>query len=344
MSEILEAVKAGDFFQIERLVQAGDVNAKNFTGDTILHFAVELKSGVLEMVEFLIEHGADVNCKNNWNDSVLHYAAWYGSLEIVKYLVKNGADVNCKNKENESVLHYAAESGSLKTVKYLVEHGADVNSKNKENESVLHYAAESGSLKIVKYLVQDGADVNSRDKGNWSVLYHAAESGSLEIIKYLVERGADVNCKTKEDELALHNAANSGSLEIVKYFVVNNPQATMEEHPGKQTVLFVAVKQGNEAVVDYLLFHGAIKNIYDLGHIGRCSLLKIACYDGNSTLVQTLLKYKVDIQKEKELVCGNEEIANFLNLELKKSMKHQEKIENLKLLDDKKLKKVFNIH
>ena len=41
-----------------------------------------------------------------------------------------------------------------------------------------------------------------------------------------------------------------------------------------------------------------------------------------TALVQTLLKYKVDVRKEKELVCGNEEIANIIKLELRKSRTH----------------------
>ena len=72
-----------------------------------------------------------------------------------------------------------------------------------------------------------------------------------------------------------------------------------------------------------------------------CSFLNIACRVGNTTLVQTLLKYKVDVRKEKELVCGNEEIANIIKLELRKSRRHQEKIEDLNHLSDEKLKKVL---
>ena len=65
---------------------------------------------------------------------------------------------------------------------------------------------------------------------------------------------------------------------------------------------------------------------------------------GSTALVQTLLKYKVDIRKEEELVCGNEEIANIIKLELKKFRKHREKIEDLnkKFKSYEKLKKVLN--
>ena len=393
MSEILKAFEEGNIHEVKRLLQAdGDINAKYRTGDkcSILHNAA--KSGSLEIIKYLFEHGADVNYKKKGGESVLHYAAKFGSLEIVKYLVEHGADVNCKNKRNKSVLHNAAKSGSLEIVKYLVEHGADVNNKNEKNKSVLHnaaksgslemvkylveygadvtcetkwenisvlhHAAESDSLEIVKYLVEHGADVNNKDKGGGSVLHNAAKSGSLQIVKYLVEHGADVNCQTNWYFVSvLHSAARSGSLEIVKYLVehgadvncTNKRNASVLDnavHCGSLEMVKYLVEQGadvnigNETIVDYLFRLGKMKDIHDCDGSGR-SLLSIACYGGNTAFVQTLLKYKVDVRKERELVCGNEETANMMNLELKKSIKHRKKIEDLSVLGDVKLHKVY---
>jgi hypothetical protein len=53
------------------------------------------------------------------------------------------------------------------------------------------------------------------------------------------------------------------------------------------------------------------------------------------------MKYNVDIRKEKEpLICGNNEIINILDVELKKSLKHREKIKILKGMDNVNLTKV----
>ena len=229
-----------------------------------------------------------------------------GTFLGVEGFVQDGGDVNAKNSDGDTILHYAAQSGSLEIVKYLVEHGADVNCKTKKNESVLHYAARSRSLEIVKYLVEHGADVNSKIEKRFSILHYATRYDSLEIVKYLVENGAKV---------------------------------TMEECKGDQTVLFEAVNRGNDKTVDYLLSHGAVKDIYECDRSGR-SFLSTACYLGNIALVQTLLKYKVGVRREKTLVCRNLEMVNIINMELKKSIKHREKFENLIFLDDEKLEKV----
>ena len=237
-----------------------------------------------------------------------------------------------------------AKAGKFPGVKGFVNSGGDVNEKNSEGNTILHYAAQSGSLEIVKYLVEHSADVNCKTKKNESVLHYATQSpGSLDIVKYLVEHGADINSKTEKHLSILHYAARYGSLEMVEYLVENGAKVTMEECKGNETVLFEAVDQGNETIVNYLLSHGAVKDIHECDRSGR-SLLSIACYLGHIALVQTLLKHKVNVRKEKTLVCQNQEIVNIMNQELKKSIKHREKIENLKYLDDAKLKKVLHFY
>ena len=197
-------------------------------------------------------------------------------------------------------------------------------------------AAKTGNFQQVKLLVEHGADVNCKNYHFGSPLHSGALSGSLEIIKYLVEHGADVNCENDCLGSPIHCAVSSGSLEIVKYLVEHGVDVTNEG--GKYTVLFLACEGGNASIVDYLLQHGATK---DMDNWKLKSPLRIACQKGHTSVVQTLMKYKVDIRKEKEpLICGNNEIINVLNVELKKSLKHREKIQILKGMDNVNLTKV----
>ena len=80
---------------------------------TPLYWAI--RNGSLEIVRYLVEHGADVNHQGknqylflfmnndtafsgNQNWTPLYWAAWNGNLEIVRYLVEHGADVNLQGK------------------------------------------------------------------------------------------------------------------------------------------------------------------------------------------------------------------------------------------------------
>ena len=166
----------------------------------------------------------------------------------------------------------------------------------------------------------------------------AAKAGNVKIIKRLVESGVDVNEKDDNNTTVLHYAARFGSLEMVKYLVEHGAAVTTEHKQGQSTVLYSACDKGNDLVVDYLLQHGAIQDIDD---DEPHSPLSIACSKGHTAVVKTLLKYSVDVRKEKELVCSNDEIIHILKRRLKKSIKHQEEIQNLKVMDDDKKTKVI---
>ena len=235
----------------------------------------------------------------------------------------------------------AVEAGSFQEVKRLVENGAAINEKDERyNMTVLHIAAKSSSLEIVKYLVEHGAIVNCRDWWNRTPLHFAVESGAFSTVKYLIEQGARVNCKNDFEHTALHYASIYGSLEMVKYLVRHSANITSEDKNGSETVLYRACENGNDLVVEYLLQHGAIQDIDKCNEKKWTSPLRVSCLAGHTRVVRTLLKFNVDVRKEKELICRNDEIINILNLELRKSVEHQKKILILKTMEKETLTKV----
>ena len=58
-------------------------------------------NGDLERIEFLITNGTDVNVvdPNQENLTPLHYAAQYGHLNVVEFLVNHGARVDFKSDD-----------------------------------------------------------------------------------------------------------------------------------------------------------------------------------------------------------------------------------------------------
>jgi serine/threonine-protein phosphatase 6 regulatory ankyrin repeat subunit B len=231
----------------------------------------------------------------------------------------------------------AAEEQNFQEVKRLVEGGADVNERNSYNSTALHFAAQYGPLEIVQYLVEHNADINGKNWRNETALHYAVKSGSREVVIYLVEHGASVNDINTSDRTNLHFAVECNSLEMVKYLVEHGAKVTREGCRACDTVLYCACRLGNEQIVDYLLQHQAIK---DINKKKWASPLKVACSGGHTRVVETLLKYGVDIRQERTLPCRNDEIFAILKQEINKSIKHRDKIHKLKNLDEEKLTKV----
>jgi ankyrin repeat protein len=58
----------------------------------------------------LLEYGADVNARNDTGSTPLHYAASSGCLSLVKLLLKYGGDPRIKNNEGKTPLDVAIRS------------------------------------------------------------------------------------------------------------------------------------------------------------------------------------------------------------------------------------------
>lgn len=94
---------------IKFLIKKGaDVNAKNYTNSSPLHYAVALKNKGTEIIKLLIDKGADVNAKNCYGDTPLHRAV-FRSFENAKILIDNGADVNAKDNDGKTPLDIAKD-------------------------------------------------------------------------------------------------------------------------------------------------------------------------------------------------------------------------------------------
>lgn len=102
-------------------------------------------------------------------------AARSGDVEVMRYLLDHGANPKLSNKDGANALMLAAglgytdanrstEAEALAAVKMCLDLGFDVNAATDKGETAMHGAAKRGADSIIQYLAAKGANVNAANK------------------------------------------------------------------------------------------------------------------------------------------------------------------------------------
>ncbi|MGR3310605.1 MAG: ankyrin repeat domain-containing protein [Candidatus Brocadiales bacterium] len=159
--------------------------------------------GDLKKVEEIIDRNPnEINVQDAQGFTPLHLASGKGHIEIVEFLLNHGADIELEIFNGDTPLLVAARYaryGQYETIKTLLEHGAKVNHKDKHGRAALHDAAMYSGNEVINLLISYGADVNARDEHQSTPLHQAAMLNNIEAAKALVEHGADIFAKNYHD-------------------------------------------------------------------------------------------------------------------------------------------------
>ncbi|XP_053308212.1 protein phosphatase 1 regulatory subunit 12C isoform X2 [Spea bombifrons] len=220
-AEFLAACAGGDLLEAEEMLRREDgkeiIDSTNTDGISALHQACIDEN--LEVVEFLVNHGANVNQADNEGWTPLHVAASCGYMEIAEYLLKHNANIAAVNSDGDVPLDIA-EDDCMETLlrAEISKRGIDIEAAKREEEEVmlqdarqmlnagkiedirhpktgasaLHVAAAKGYIEVMRLLLQANFDPNVRDKDGWTPLHAAAHWGVEEACRLLVEHFCDM--------------------------------------------------------------------------------------------------------------------------------------------------------
>jgi ankyrin repeat protein len=208
-----DACAKGNIATLRALVEKNPalVRSADKQGWTGLHTAA--KRGRVEIVQFLLAHGADPNAREPGDDtSPLHWAAAQGNLEIVRSLLDAGADVNGFGDDHAlDVIGWATVFGSGN------EHWRDVVSLLLSRGARHHIfsAIATGDLNLIRDLVRrDPTSLErrgSRNEEGRTALQYAMSLDRHDILDLLIELGADVKAKDSNGKTALAVAMLRGN-------------------------------------------------------------------------------------------------------------------------------------
>ncbi len=275
------------------LAQSPDlINAPGKNGETLLQAAAG--KGQLEVVQFLLDHGAAVNGIAQPGLTPLHFAAGNGHLAVVDLLLRRGAKPDRATRGGVTPLYLAALKGYAQVAKALIDAGAPVNvrtSAGNGGESVgmddlrfdalapltpLDVALYRGFQNIVELLIAAHADTNTRDDQGRTPLMTLVGGGQKAMVPLLLDHGANVNAADDAGATALHRAAQNGSPELVALLLAHKADVNAKDKAGTAP-LHLAALNGNSAAIKALL---AAKAEINIGNNQRTTPLEIAAsYD-----------------------------------------------------------------
>ena len=209
--------------------------------------------GDLKKVKEIIDRDPNqINVQDAQGFTPLHLASGKGHIEIVEFLLNHGADIELEIFNGETPLMLAARYaryGQYETIKTLLEHGAKVNHKDENGRTALHNAAMYRGKEIMNLLISYGADVNTRDKDQTTPLHQAAMLNNIEAAKALVEHGADIFVKRYPSEESLRRfpgsrrtmnktakeiALTRGDKEMAQYLQTKEEEKEKEKEKGNK--------------------------------------------------------------------------------------------------------------
>lgn len=250
-----------------------DVNPRNVLGQTPLFLAVE--AGHFPVVCRLLEAGASVNIKAIPADTELHKAAEQGRIDILERLLAAGGDPNVKGLWAENSLHRAAKKGHFNALKLMLEAGGDIEAKNEHGYTPLHKITWGGNAEMLSQLMAHSKRIaNKKAK---TVTFKDSEEEALKNNSNEAEKGeapADLTARQekKGKEKPGEQDDPTGAIwEELQTAIVNNnlpalkallqrPEvlANINSHDRwGVSALLTAAKEGNAAMVELLISHGA---------------------------------------------------------------------------------------
>jgi ankyrin repeat protein len=205
-----------------------NINAANFSGNTVLHEAV--REGDLKRLEFCFNNGANLEQKTEMGETALAVAAKEGNIDICQQLLLAGASIKERDANGQNCLNLALQKAQFEILAIFEDSALresthalvrlildeDCRGWTGLHTCIMLSPADDRFIAILeRWLdVVGDIDLDHQDLLGWTLL-HTAVASSEACARILLERGATIDIK---DSLLgwtpLHHACNEGNADM----------------------------------------------------------------------------------------------------------------------------------
>ena len=297
-------------------VPSCDLNLSNYKGETPLHIACkQINNSAIQLL--VADERCDLNIPNGNGDTPLHIAACSKSesAQIMQCLLQSGrCDCNLRNRQQRTPLHVACKQMNIRGVEVLVaDEGCDLNIPDVNGDTPLHIAAcnRPNNIEMAQVMLKSGrCDLNVTNKQHYTPIHVACKNGIVPLVQLVLKNGGNILQTSSNDFLdgPIHIACKHYQMKVLKALLSYKECDPNQQNARGDTALHIVCKMTYskmpyfEALISTPGINLKIANHeglvpFEVVDINGDTLIHTACSEGNSTMVELLLKNGVDILK-----------------------------------------------
>ncbi|WP_066222495.1 ankyrin repeat domain-containing protein [Formosa haliotis] len=282
-------------------IKGNDVNKLTHDGRTYIFWAAS--KGNIEIMEYLLKHGAKTDILDNHGYSILNFAAAGGqkNTKVYDLCLANGANLKTDLDHHgaNALLLASQRDTDFSLINYFTSKGLDLNSKDADGNGIFNYVAKSGNIKMLNQLIEKGVDYKTLNNEGGNAMIFASAGGrrgntnGLDVFKFLESKGIKANVKTTKGLTPLHGlASGSKDIAVINYFLDKGVDVNQADQNGN-TPFLNAASRNNLEIVTLLQKH--VKDVNLTNKKGE-SALALAVQGNTTDVVSFLIEKGADVQ------------------------------------------------
>ncbi|CAH8642608.1 unnamed protein product [Heterobilharzia americana] len=270
--DLIQAATDGNVKRLRCLLQHRNADVNGISGgQTALHAACQ--AGYLACVILLLQYGARRRNLDSTDNEAIHSAAQSENPDILRLLMRRNTvrisrlrNIAGENDMTEgNLVDLDDNSPENEDNIHLEEDIPDVNARNALRQTPLHLAVNRQNIPMVQCLLEEmNALTNLQDCDGDTPLHDAISSQNIGLVRLLLRHNPDLTILNNAGQNSLHYATVYGGVEVIRLLLeqcASTPWIVDEPQPDGLTALHLASLNGNMEAVDLLLQAGASPNL-----------------------------------------------------------------------------------